>query len=157
MADFSAANGDVAGLLTDLMLPVVSFLPEGDCEKIQIRLRLIIESAISNYFIDVTVGVGRMWKQLTVRGMRENSGSFVSHMIDELVCENFHIFEIFRLWKILESRDLKLIVVTVLTFHSPVLEPDLNLSLRQLKAIGEVDATRSTEVFINIEFLLELN
>jgi hypothetical protein len=34
MEDFSMANGDVAGLLTDLMLPVVSFLPEGEREKI---------------------------------------------------------------------------------------------------------------------------
>jgi len=44
----------------------------------------------------------------------------------------------------------------LLEFHSPVLEPDLDLPLSQTQGVGNLDATSASQVVVEVELLLQL-
>lgn len=56
------------------------------------------------------------------------------------------------IWYNVHARHL----VFLLPLHSPVLEPDLDLSLAEAKGVRDLDASPSREVAIEVELLLEL-
>ena len=43
-----------------------------------------------------------------------------------------------------------------LVFHPPVLEPDFDLSLRQVQGRGDLDPPGPTQVLVEVELLLQL-
>ena len=43
-----------------------------------------------------------------------------------------------------------------LEFHSPVLEPDLDLSLSQTQGVSNLNATSTSQVVVEVELLLQL-
>jgi len=47
-------------------------------------------------------------------------------------------------------------VVFLLPLHSPVLEPDFDLSLAKVQHVGDLDASTSRQVAVEMELLLEL-
>ena len=44
----------------------------------------------------------------------------------------------------------------LLEFHSPVLEPDLDLSLSQTQGVSNLNATSASQVVVEVELLLQL-
>lgn len=46
--------------------------------------------------------------------------------------------------------------VVFLPLHSPILEPDLDLALRQAERVGDLDAAPPGQVAVKVEFLLQL-
>ena len=44
----------------------------------------------------------------------------------------------------------------LLEFHSPVLEPDLDLSLSQTQGVSNLNATSTSQVVVEVELLLQL-
>lgn len=45
--------------------------------------------------------------------------------------------------------------VLLLPLHAPILEPDLDLSLRQAERVRDLDASPACQVAIEVEFLLK--
>jgi hypothetical protein len=48
------------------------------------------------------------------------------------------------------------VFVFLLPFHTPILEPNLDLPLRQAKGVGNFNTSPSSEVSIKVKFLLQL-
>ena len=74
-------------------------------------------------------------------GIRWQGGSLISFVVDQVLR--------------LASQNLQLPVL-LLPLHPPVLEPDLDLSLRQAERVRHLYSAPARQVAVEVEFLLEL-